>query len=495
MNHDIDSLFRELSELVPEMKNDPESWKAFLSSFIEQQPDSKIDPRFKEQLRQQILSAIGRKQDAALDKGRNWPQWLKWSLGLAGSFAVISFALLPYLRPPSPSSPSLQMTFPESPVTFEEASLSVSAESDAAAQALMNDSAFVQVNDLPPNALGNIAQSNPQAKGVAMGELERGGGGGIPSQGMPYNGARVNISYQYKGKPLSGLPEQTRAYRKKLGASERLNQGISSLIGEAGMGGLDLKRLGQLELRQMLLAQQPSPDKPDEIPYQVNVDFQNRTIWLHPDQEKWQKKFCPNGVCDYAPLLKASIPSDDQIKAIAKNFLDSLGVDLSSTEGAQINKYWLTDLAPGQSPLEPDPYPDTIQVIFPILVEGQTVQEAWGQLVGIGVEVNLRYKNVSSAQIPIMELEASSYPALRADEILESAQKGGYDGVSYANPDQSVTFTLGSPKQELRRIWQYAPEGPKEILVNMMVFPVLDRKESPDYYVPQQVLVPLAKSQ
>lgn len=88
----IDTLLEELSQMIPEVKDDPESFKKFILKFIEARPGSTIDGIFRQELRAEVL------QKAQMMKPET-PQrknFLVWPiLSFCGGAALTAFAILP----------------------------------------------------------------------------------------------------------------------------------------------------------------------------------------------------------------------------------------------------------------------------------------------------------------------------------------------------------------------------------------------------------------
>lgn len=94
-----EKLINELSQIIPEVKEDPKAWVKFLEELVKKKPPSTMSKAFKKELHEKILSKIKEKSQAKPNaNGMIWGEWLKLMFGLAGGFAVMTLIALPIFQ-------------------------------------------------------------------------------------------------------------------------------------------------------------------------------------------------------------------------------------------------------------------------------------------------------------------------------------------------------------------------------------------------------------
>lgn len=94
---DINALLQELSELIPEVTENPEPWKKMITDFIQSRPNSTMDDSFHADLRAELLRKAERLKRTPKNQKRFWV-WpaLSFCTGVALSAVVI----LPIMQTP-----------------------------------------------------------------------------------------------------------------------------------------------------------------------------------------------------------------------------------------------------------------------------------------------------------------------------------------------------------------------------------------------------------
>lgn len=480
----IDRIFQELADMIPEMKEDPEEWKQFIREFVSHRPNAHMSLQFKEELRSQIEKKIKiEQQEAYIESEEESDVFLTMKRVLfpfLGGAALTALLLATFL--PGQNS-SLQRT----QNTFDDQNEQMTDSKDGATSPVrimaLNDSNAFGTLKIDPNT--NVAR--PQS----------GGGGDMleimdaDMRIMPFPQERINYEYEYTGEDIAALEENTTVYQRQRGANEFSVP--SNMLQQWDMNAVDLTKLLPAKAQQISLRQTEG-----ELPYIISLDFSGNSISFMRDYEVWNKKFCgSNGLdCTTDPLLPEDAPSDAELVRIARDFLDEYGISLTQTGTPYVDKYWEYETFLADQQRVPEFVPDILGVVFPFEIDGEEVQQQWqNSAVGIRVDVNLRQRLVSNAHVPVMSLTSSEYETRTAEEILSLAEQGGREGVVYVNPERTVRLELGTPRRELLQIWNYTGTWADEVYMEMLVFPVtnLDQEGGDRFYIPREVIVPLAK--
>ena len=214
--------------------------------------------------------------------------------------------------------------------------------------------------------------------------------------------------------------------------------------------------------------------------YSMYVDTSSNTISISRGMTYWN-------VLDYSETLTADdLPSDDVLINLANQFLNQYNIDRSSYGDPTVDRSYI----------DPESWvPDTMSVLYPMVVNGSDVWSMWGQPTGMNVSVSLRTDSVDGMYAPgPYTLEASIYElATDPAEILEVASRGGLWEYTPENPTVTYTSKLGEPTLVLAEHYQYTEDGTSSILyVPALRFPVVET--DPDApYQRTWVIVPLVR--
>lgn len=237
--------------------------------------------------------------------------------------------------------------------------------------------------------------------------------------------------------------------------------------------------------------------------YSIYVNLFEGSISLNENWEKWYDQ-------NYVPkeFKNTDIPADENIIALANNFLSEHNIDdkLYGQAEVQKNNYnIMLPMAKAESAVAMDvrentssiyPVSNNISVIYPFLIDGKQVYDDWGSKQGLQLNVNLEFNKVSSLyNLNTQNYQSSNYKMeTDKDKILKLLRNGSiYPYYNYRETDAKVVeIPVGTPKLQYVRTWQYKNNTSDEILVPALVFPIINPDKTDNPYK-TNVVIPLAK--
>jgi hypothetical protein len=299
----------------------------------------------------------------------------------------------------------------------------------------------------------------------------------------------INYRFVYKGGDIP-VKDKVTVYRrtKDLPFADKL----AEVLGSLNLGLIDLGRFTNTRMTNLSV----SEDR--ENGYDVNIDFREGAVSLFAGA-RWTDPFsgCSEQTCyDSKRLKESDMIQDTEVIAIANKFLNDYNIDKSGYgEPAVMKDFGLyKDLAVQDSAAY---VPETISVVYPLKVDGQTVYDDTATATGMIVEVNVRQKKVFSARnIYMQKYESSNYAAEQdKSKIISIVENGGMYG-NYQAPEarQTVDIELGTPEIQLIATWNYDPEKrtTESLFVPSYVFPVA-KVSNGQYYYRKNIVVPMPK--
>lgn len=341
------------------------------------------------------------------------------------------------------------------------------------------------------------ALSESAAQSSAMAPSFGRGGDGVGSDAKiapPYY--PTDFSFDYRGEALPEIASSQPVFKRIKG----LGNSADSLVGSLRLGLFNLQKLVSPRIENLSITENRDRG------YNVNVNFVEGSLSLYEDWRTWRlpERECRDEACfNKYRMTIDQIPPDSEVIAIANTFLSEYGIGVERYGLPQVNNSWRIDyermLSENPSADQSQLYiPDTVNVVYPYIIEGKTVYDEGGTLAGLNVSVNVRHRIVSSMyEVTTQQYNKAEYAGFTdRDAIIALAEKGGfrnYYGIYPAEPGvRKVSLTLGTPKMGMMRVWQYTNYGPgDELYVPALVFPVTNREQSG--YYRENVMVPLVK--
>ncbi len=300
--------------------------------------------------------------------------------------------------------------------------------------------------------------------------------------------------YIYKGEPVA-LSEATVEVLKRL--PQKTNaESLMNLIKNFNFGLVDLAGLQNTEVQNITFKQ--DQDKG----YIMDLNFTDSSFNLYQNWEKWDYPGAQCGEdtkCYEDTRLKMSdIPSDEALVGMADAFLQEYKINRADYGEPIIQKYWERDMMIAKQEGRPEGeiyVPDTINLVYPMLLSGKPVSDQWGNPMGLNVGVNIFNKKVSSINgLRVNQFQSSAYEAITdwatiADYLANGASYPPYyfDGVQAKVKEIEV----GAPEPILINLWQYKENESVEYFTPALKFPIIQPEG--EFFYQESVIVPLAK--
>jgi hypothetical protein len=506
MEKDIEKILEDVYLIDPELKKHEEDLKKILAEIIQKRPDTKFDESFKEELKLKLLS---RAEDLIAEKKlkTNWFSGIfmvkNFSYAVFGAGLVI-FILAPVLFLVSFQNQVLQVMPKNEKATQKQAIFTTGIHQ-------AQNEAFGKLSSMAAQSL-NVSETANGSRSLAPVAQGMGGGGGVASASgvstvsadssvasskmmMPYNPEKINYRYVYEGEEFSLQESELPVYKRIKDNSG--GQRLAGVLAGLGFGFVDLSKFDNLKINNLNLTE----DK--EFGYMLSVNLDENSISISQNWMKWPNFYnnCQTEECFAKNRLQpGDVPADDQVISVAKDFLVNLGINMEYYGPAFVQDAWRAEYARAEDKSNAW-VPDSLNVIFPLIINEQTAYDMGGERSGLNISVDIRNMKVSGAyDITGNNYESSAYEAIMdADKIMESVKKGGYQNylgaTVYADPDKTVEIKLDSPTIELVRYYNYNNENgaTEELFIPALIFPVKSVSDDTAYFYRKSVIVPLAK--
>lgn len=367
-----------------------------------------------------------------------------------------------------------------------------------------------QVETAGEKAFGDLSGiSAPSLQQESGTRAQGGGGGGNPSMApmadmgvsndammaegkmiAPYN--PVKYTYSLKSE-LTDLPAMVDVFKHKPVSS---NVSLASIASRFNIGNIDLNSFAGASVDSLTFSENK------EFGYQVTVDFRNGTLSVNAQWEKWPQSNCQTEACWQAQQVKiGDIPADDILVSIAQKFVEDHGISLENYGAPEVDTQWRVeyDRAADKSNVY---IPETLRVIFPLMVDGKVVYDQGGAKTGISVGVHVKHKRVMDVWgIGDRTFVKSSYEGVTDPAVIKAYldNLGNWPvHIMYAREDGSTTdakevnVTLGEPTMSYATFYRSNGNMGEELLIPSLIFPVESSTDANGYYS-QTIVVPLAK--
>ncbi len=450
------------------------------------QSQDQIDPVFQASLRSNLEQAARRtKIESQLTKEPTYMSWSKFFLGVGTS--LVAVAIFWYVAGGQQfTSPKNAVEVLSSNYTVDEVeansfgSLGNLTTANAEGRGSGGDSAS-------PTATSEIAVSAPNS---APGSAGGYGGGSDSKLIAPY--PETTYTFKYNGSHLPGLEAQQSVFKRN---KEGLGNPSNSIMGAIRLGLLNIQKLVSPTIENLSISENR------ERGYIANINFIEGSVSLYENWRTWRfpERECQDDACyNRYRLNPEDMPSDEVVIATANQFLADYSVNASNYGKPVVQNYWRQEYerAADKSTIY---IPDTVNVIYPFVVDGKVVMDEGGFPAGLNVSVNVRHNVVSSVyEITTQQYSKSDYPGFTDEEaIVKLAEQGGfrnyYGGYPAGGNVKKVTVELGTPTVGMTRLWQYNGlfGTSEELYVPSLIFPVTNKVETG--YYRDNVIVPLVK--
>lgn len=349
-----------------------------------------------------------------------------------------------------------------------------------------------------PLGAGN-GENNPstakakQVSDVAISPSASGGGSALTARAdskmMPPYGGKT-YKFIYKGQELKQELAQLDVLKRVKNRENSVD--TKNLISGLNVNFVNLNTFPDQKIQNISFIQK------GDFGYITNVSLDEGMISIYQNWETWPSGKCGNNDKCYEALRVGlnDMPSDQDLIAIANEFVSSHGIDRTSFGEPEVNTDWRR-----QYELTTDKanyyFPDSVEVIYPLKLDGKFVYDEYnGMRSGLSVSVQVKDKKVSGVNnLTTQTYDTSSYEMeTDAKKIIAYAEKGGLGGVMYWGEDKAKVedLELSDPEMVFVRQYIYKDNQNTELYVPALSFPIVNAPKEP-YFNRKAVIIPLAK--
>lgn len=450
------TLLQELYEIDPDLKAHEAELIPLIAQLLERDPAQKPTAAFVKKLRKELSTRADTMMNGAVEHRMTYTTpssfFQRFAYAAAGAVAAVVIAV------PVTLQYADQNTLVPPMNTGEEMAMKTG-DMDSSNQ----------TSPSPTVSTGNPAYGRGQ------------GGGGGDAMGMSLIAPWNPVKYRLEG-DLPELPTgDVTVLERRL---NRLNVPFSNIQSAFDDAAIDLSTFDNTSVESIALAQR----RP--FGYYINVSMTDGSVSINQMWDQWPhpENDCRDEACyrNLQPKL-SDIPADADLIRIASAFLADHDIDLSEYGTPIVDETWRVNY----DAMEDKRYayvPDSMRVIYPLLVDGQIVVEAGGEPAGISVQVSIRHDRVSD----VWGLTTYQFDRSQHDAVSDRATIESFLAVSGSQTPEAPTVTLTNPTLGYVRIFDYVNNVNEELFVPALIFQV-ENVPTGTYYYQRTVAVPLAK--
>ncbi|MEI8361384.1 MAG: hypothetical protein WCG01_04600 [bacterium] len=302
----------------------------------------------------------------------------------------------------------------------------------------------------------------------------------------PYN--FKTYKFVYKGGEIKLPGEQAPVYKRI--KPIMTNFDTSGLVSQLNLGFVDMNTFSNQQLQNLNFVQR------DDFGYTTSVMLDEGIVSIYQNWETWPAGKCGSDAkCYEAMRVQLSdMPSEETVLAIANEFVTSHKIDTSTYGPPEINNEWRR-LYDATAVKDNYYFPDSIEVIYPSLIDGKTVYDEYnGTKTGLSIMVQIKDRKVNSvSNLMTQSFDTSDYVMeTDAKKIIAYAEKGGNGGMIYAQTENITDLELSDPELILTKVYIYKDNRNEELYVPALYFSISNMPKDANYYR-KAVIVPLAK--
>ncbi len=456
----LESILKDLYEIDPELKTHETELVPLLQKLLAENPGQAPTPAFVQKLRKELNVRAFAMQNGAVEHAVSYDAPSSLFQRFAYAFSGAALALVIGV-----------------PVTLQ---LANNAQTDfyANPEMAMEDGARNQ-------AISDVDTPSPTANNPAYAIRPQSGGGGgddkMAAGGLSLIAPWSPVKYRLEG-DLPTLPTgEVTVLERTFGA---LNIPFSSIQNAFDDVSIDLSSFDGTTVESVSLSQK----RP--FGYMINVSMTDGSVSINQMWDQWPhpESTCQTEECYRSHQPKISdVPGDAVLIQISNAFLNDHDIDVSGYGAPVVDHVW-RDQYNAMEDKRNAWVPESVRVIYPLLVDGEMVIEAMGEPAGLSIQVSIKHKRVSDAW------GLTTYNFTREDHEAVSDRASIEKFLSQAGsqtPD-AKTVTLSNPTMGLVRLYTYENNRSRELYVPALIFKITGVPADIGYYQ-QTIAVPLAK--
>jgi len=502
MNQHVTDILQDLYRLDPELKKDEERIVRIIDKLLAARPETGFDENFRRELRSKVLAELAERTAVKL------PFWRAATRAFLGAprpvFAfggaivgvLLVFTLLNTPRSATPIGPVGDIGLGEPSIKVglvsqitalgKNAFGSLSGERIGGAPGVSSGSSEAVAMDLGLSPAPAEPGSAPTPTLAARGMGGGGGFTGVSPEAMlvPYR-PQVGYRFNYAGQ-LNLTDTEVDVLMREKDLDSKL---LAALVSRVDLGLMDLGRLRDLNIQNISLVE----DK--DFGYQVNVNFDDGSIFIGQNWQRWPQPYaCRAGLeCQPQRLQLGDMPADGELLRLADDFLREMGISTESYGPPRVDDGWRRYYESAEDKAEYW-FPDQITVEYPLLVNGLKVYNGDGRTVGMMVGIDVRNRRVNSiSPIYVQKFASSAYDAV-TDTALAAGliNAGGMQPMYPEGAERMIDLDLDEPEKAYYSHWIYRDGRSENVLVPALVFAIKDGPQDGSVYL-EKVVLPLAK--
>lgn len=505
----LSDILSDLYALDPSLRNREKELMPLIEKLIKAKPQTALNEAFAAELKKQLLAkadGLGQKNSMKKEK-KSWFKidWKVMAYASTGTAALVLVAVVAssmmIFRQNSLVVKHQAPTLKNQIVKVSRNAFGSLALAQNASPVGGNREVSAKINNISPSPLasndGGVPVSESAISSAAPAGLGVGAAGNSKMMAdasyiMPPNYG--TIKYVYAGEDFSLPSGQATVYKNLTNAMSDFSSVLSALSG-SGISQFDVSQFKGLKIDSFNIKE----DR--DFGYYLGF-YQGNDFYISKNWGKWPNPFakCQDDKCWQENRIKLSdMISDEEAIAIAKNFVSEYKINLEGYGQPVVSGQWR---AVYEASMDKENYyfPEEVQVLYPLLIDGQEVRGASGELQGAVVTVDIRNRKASGLNnLLSLNFEASEYETVAdKSEVIKLAEEGGQNGryqYYYGSEGEKETIVeLDTPKLVLVHSWRYNEEIAQgdNIYVPAYMFPLKNKPQDPYFYT-ESIIVPLVK--
>lgn len=461
------SLLQELYEIDPSLREHESDLVPLLQKLLANDPAQKPSAAFVKKLRKELAARADASMHGAVEHKVSYASpsgfFGRFAFAAAGAVAAVVIAVPTTMQFMNDRQPIVPMAGDGSEMAANDADAFTTTPSPA-------DSKIA-----PPGLGDGTTPYNARMQSGGGGDMAM--GNPVMSLIAPWNPVKYRLEGELPALPTGDVTVLTRRPVSRSVAFASIQNAFKDAE-------IDLSTFDGLTVETVTLAQK----KP--FGYYVNISMADGSVSINQAWDQWPhpENDCRDEACYQRLMPKLSdIPADGELIRISDAFLAEHDIDVSSYGSPVVDDAWRVTY----DTMEDKRYawiPDTLRVIYPLVVDGEPVIEAGGEPAGISVQVSIRHDRVTDAWgFTAYQFDRAQEEAVTTREDVEK-----FLGMAGVQSPDAQTVTLSNPTQGLVRLYQYEDGKNTEIFVPALIFRVTGVSNSIGYYQ-RTVAVPLAK--
>jgi hypothetical protein len=459
------SLLQELYEIDPSLREHEADLVPLLRTLLANDPAQKPSATFVKKLRTELATRADASMRGAVEHAVSYDSpsgfFSRFAFAVAGAVAAVFIAVPTTVQ-------FMKDRQPIAPIT------------DDGSGAPMGENDIVAATPSPD---AKIAQPTPGATPYSARPQSGGGGDAMMNNPVSTLIAPWNpVKYRLEGElPTFPTGDVTVLTRKPVSRSVAFAS-IQNAFKDAD---IDLSTFDDLTVETVTLAQK----KP--FGYIINISMADGSVAINQAWDQWPhpENDCRDEACYQRLMPKPSdIPADAELIRIAGAFLAAHDIDVSSYGTPVVDDAWRI----AYDSMEGKRYawiPDTLRVIYPLIVDGKPVIDAGGEPAGISVQVSIRHDRVTDA----WGFTTNQFDRSQEEAVTTRADVEKFLGMAGSQTPDAQTIALSNPTRGFVRLYEYTDGTNTEKLVPALIFRVTGAPDSLGYYQ-RTVAVPLVKN-